>query len=49
MPGKVGEGNFNHIGFKAAQEKGNIALDQSSYFTDIKNITIDHKSTDQAK
>lgn len=43
VAGKVEEGNFNYIGFTVTQEKGNIALDQSSFVTDIQNITIDPK------
>ena len=33
--------NFNYIGFKVAQNRDVIVLNQSNYATDIQNITID--------
>lgn len=41
VAGKVEEGNFNYIGFKVAQNRDVIVLDQSNYVTSIQNITID--------
>ena len=50
VAGKAEEGNFNYIGFKVAQNRDVIILDQSNYVTNIQNITIKHDyRTDRAR